>query len=442
MICNNEIQKRRKRAVFWVVELASGPTGSKFPAAELMEKRDAQMRKLIDKICVFIFAVILAGLLITPGPGLCYAQEKPVLCTDIKRGLVILASFPDIDPKIGMDEVARRFQRLDNYVGEMSYGKASVMVEFTEWIELPLPIAEYSISSANLKVDKSRVTKLIQDSINEASEKHDFSKYSFMVIFMGARFREYGMIGLCGYPGMLGWSEDTEFRAKDGQRVPGGVAIFTSQAHLGTLFHDCAHVWGGVQNGKRAVPCLYDHDIQQKHPTRDKGWENALINMGYWDPMSCHMISPGSPPPGISSWTKIRLGWLPQKKIYEADPDLSPEIVLGPLEDGTSDVLAVKIPLTDETYYLIENRQKIGIYDSQLPGEGVLIMYANDRVAECRHGRAPVKLMDADPKVPWLNGAAFSLPNKPKFVDNANNIQVDLIEKVGSSYKIKISRVK
>ncbi len=95
------------------------------------------------------------------------------------------------------------------------------MVEFTEWIELPLPIAEYSISSANLKVDKSRVTKLIQDSINEASEKHDFSKYSFMVIFMGARFREYGMIGLCGYPGMLGWSEDTEFRAKDGQRVPG-----------------------------------------------------------------------------------------------------------------------------------------------------------------------------------------------------------------------------
>ena len=407
-----------------------------------MEKRDAQMRKLIDKICVFIFAVILAGLLITPGPGLCYAQEKPVLCTDIKRGLVILASFPDIDPKIGMDEVARRFQRLDNYVGEMSYGKASVMVEFTEWIELPLPIAEYSISSANLKVDKSRVTKLIQDSINEASEKHDFSKYSFMVIFMGARFREYGMIGLCGYPGMLGWSEDTEFRAKDGQRVPGGVAIFTSQAHLGTLFHDCAHVWGGVKNGRRVVPCLYDHDIQQKHPTRDKGWENALINMGYWDPMSCHMISPGSPPPRISSWTKIRLGWLPQKKIYEADPDLSPEIVLGPLEDGSSDVLAVKIPLTDETYYLIENRQKIGIYDSQLPGEGVLIMYANDRVAECRHGRAPVKLMDADPKVLWLNGAAFSLPNKPKFVDSSNNIQIELMEKIGSSYKIKISRMK
>ena len=120
-----------------------------------MEKRDGQMRKPLDKIVVFIFAIILAGLLITPGPALCDAQEKPSLRTDIKRGLVI-------------------------------------------------PNSEYSISPANLKVDKSRVTRLIQDSINEASEKHDFSKYSFMVIFMGARFREYGMIGLCGYPGMLG----------------------------------------------------------------------------------------------------------------------------------------------------------------------------------------------------------------------------------------------
>ncbi|MEA3393892.1 MAG: hypothetical protein U9R55_04615 [Pseudomonadota bacterium] len=36
------------------------------------------------------------------------------------------------------------------------------------------------------------------------------------------------------------------------------------------------------------------------------GWENALINMSYWDPMSGHFIKP-SPPPGISSWTKLRL---------------------------------------------------------------------------------------------------------------------------------------
>lgn len=196
----------------------------------------------MDKIVVFIFVIVLSGLLITSGPGLCDAEEKQALSRDIKRGLVILARFPDIKPKIGMDEIIRRFQRLDHYVGEMSYGKASVMVDFTEWCQLPLPISRYSISPVNLLVDKSRIVRLIQDSIDAASEKHDFSRYSFIVIFMGALFKDYGMIGLCGYPGMLGWSQDTRFITKDGQVLPGGVAIFTSQAHLGTLFHDCAHV--------------------------------------------------------------------------------------------------------------------------------------------------------------------------------------------------------
>ena len=148
-----------------------GPTGSKFPAAELMEKRDGQMRKPLDKIVVFIFAIILAGLLITLGPALCDAQEKPLLRTDIKRGLVILTRFPDVKPKINMDEIIRRFQRLDHYVGEMSYGRASVMVDFTEWIELPLPISEYSISPANLKVDKSRVTMLLRGLIDRVLDQ-------------------------------------------------------------------------------------------------------------------------------------------------------------------------------------------------------------------------------------------------------------------------------
>ena len=52
------------------------------------------------------------------------------------------------------------------------------------------------------------------------------------------------------------------------------------------------------------------------------------------------------------------------------------------------------------------------------------------------------KLMSANPEVPWLNVSAFKLPNKPKFVDGANNIQIDLIQKIGTSYKIRISRMK
>jgi hypothetical protein len=147
------------------------------------------------------------------------------------------------------------------------------------------------------------------------------------------------------------------------------------------------------------------------------------------------------PPPGISSWTKLRLGWIAQEKIRIADPKQASEIVLGPLEDGSSETLVIKIPLTETTFYLIENRQPIGLFDPYLPGKGVLIMYADDTVKECRHGEAPLKLMNADPSVPYLKGAAFDLPGKAEFIDKRNNIAIRLIEKIGTSYKIRISTI-
>jgi hypothetical protein len=54
-------------------------------------------------------------------------------------------------------------------------------------------------------VDKERVTQLIEDAVNLADGDEDFSNYSMIFISLGAKRQEYGMMGLCGYPGMLGW---------------------------------------------------------------------------------------------------------------------------------------------------------------------------------------------------------------------------------------------
>ena len=386
---------------------------------------------------IFAFLAISVILVTTAAPD----TGKNTYC-EKKKGLVILIEFPYVTPKVDDYFVRDRFRQLDNYVREMSYGKVCAEFDFTGWHKLPDPIGRYSISDANLAVDKSRVVKLIQDAIDAADERNDFSRYSFIVLFLSAKFEEYGMIGLCGYPGMLGWSQETVFKTKKkGQVVPGGVAIFTFQAHLGTLFHDIAHVWGGVRDGRRMVPCLYDHDIQAKNPTLFTGWARALINMGYWDPMSCHSYQRHLPPPGISSWTKMRLGWIAPEKIKVVEPKQASEIVLGPLEDGYADTLVIKIPLTETTFYLVENRQPLGAFDPYLPGHGVLIMYADDRVRECRYGRAPVKLRDADPSVPYLQGAAFDLPGKPVFTDKENGMEIRLVEKIGNAYKIRVNKI-
>jgi len=357
------------------------------------------------------------------------------------RGLVLLIEFPQLQRPFQKPFAVERFRKLARYVSEMSYGSVCLEYDFTDWIRMPEPISSYRISPANLEVDKSRVSRLIADAINGADAAHDFSRYDYFAIFMGARFPDYGMVGLCGYPGMLGWRQEIEFKTKDkGQLVPNGVAIFTPQAHLGTLFHDSAHVWGGVVDGKRQVPCLYDHDLQRKYPTRDRGFVNALINMGFWDPMSCHFFEYNIPPPGISSWTKLRLGWLPEGKLKVVDPDTPTEALLGPLEDGSSEVLAIKIPLSRTRYILIENRQPIGIFDDIFSRHGVLIMNADDTVAECRHGKTPVRLVDANPDTKHFLGAAFALPGVSTYEDSENKIEIKLLEKVDKSYRLSIRR--
>jgi len=358
----------------------------------------------------------------------------------VRKGIIILVEFSDVNHSIKKDQVYERFnEHLNNYVKQMSYDKFYFKFDVTEkWYKMPDSIKKYNISEKNLKVDDSRVRKLIDDAVNAADEEVDFSQYSLAVIFMGAKILEYGMIGLCGYPGMLGWKTKDILKTRSGEIIKEGVAIYTYQAHVGTLFHDIAHIIGGVKEGKRLVPCLYDHVLQAQPGPRRETSVAAMINMGFWDPMSCHFYKQELPPPGISSWTKMRLNWIRQSQIKVINPKENSEFVLGPLGDGSSKNLVAKIPLTQTTYYLIENRQPIGP-DNNLPGSGVLIMYADDKISECHHGRAPVKLVDANPSVPNLEGAAFNIGGKDSFQSKEHNIQIKLMKKVGDSYRIVVS---
>ena len=67
-------------------------------------------------------------------------------------------------------------------------------------------------------------------------------------------------------------------------------------------------------------------------------------------------------------------------------------------------------------------------------------MFADDTIAECRHGKAPVKLVNADPSVPHLEGAAFDIGKKEMFQDEKHKIKIQLQEKIASSYKILVSK--
>jgi M6 family metalloprotease-like protein len=228
---------------------------------------------------------------------------------------------------------------------------------------------------------------------------------------------------------------------KKGQEIPGGVAIYCEQAHVGVVFHDMAHIMAGVQQGRRVLPCLYDHDLQAQKGSFRNNYQFYLINVGFFDPMSCHFYDMKQGPPSVCGWTKLRLNWIDRKKITEVSRGKNKTVLLGPLERGQSETLVVKLPIDEKTYFLIENRQPIGP-DRILPSHGVLIYYCDDRIAECRHGQSPVKLIDADPSVPQLNGAPFNAAGKDSYKDEKLGISVNVISKQGEKYRISVSNGK
>jgi len=159
--------------------------------------------------------------------------------------------------------------------------------------------------------------------------------------------------------------------------------------------------------------------------------------MGRWDPMSCNYCNQTPGPPGVTSWTKLKLGWVEPSRIRVVSLGEKAQVTLGPLEDASSQIMVIKIPLTDSTYYLVENRQYIG-HDKYLPETGVLIMYADDKIAESRHGQSQVRLMNANPTVTHLEGAAYDVGKNASFADIQNGVQVKLLKKNGKSYDILV----
>jgi len=120
--------------------------------------------------------------------------------------------------------------------------------------------------------------------------------------------------------------------------------------------------------------------------------------------MSQHFVERGGLPPGLTSFTKIRLGWISGEQVRFVKPGETAVAFLSPLSAG-GETLAVKIPLSWGNHYLVENRQPVG-FDRALPDSGILILKVNPDAAE---GYGTVKIMDANPASAHFRQATYRL---------------------------------
>lgn len=335
--------------------------------------------------------------------------------------LIVAVRFPDAQPSFEIEQIRKRaVQGLNAYLKEQSYGLTWIKADFRGWVDLPDPLSQYNVSPRNYQVDRKTVRKLIEDTMTELERDMDFSQYQHILIIPGVHTepgKGYGMICYCANPGMLtgvkGNLEFTTVKTKGGKEFRGGIFMGTENAHLGMLAHDFFHALGGLHEGRRLAPCLYDYD-RQSDPNLPIGYESCSIYMGPWDIMSQHFTRQGEPPPGISSFTKIRLGWISKDQSVFVKPGEEQYAFLSPLSKGGKK-LVVKVPLADGNYYLIENRQPIG-YDKNLPDSGIIILKVNPNVQE---GHGTVEVTDANPASPHFSQPAYKLR------EGSGNIYID-----------------
>jgi hypothetical protein len=152
--------------------------------------------------------------------------------------------------------------------------------------------------------------------------------------------------------------------------------------------------------------------------------------------MSSHFVKRTEPPPGLSSFTKIRLGWISSDQVVLINPGETRHVILSPLEKR-GEILAIKIPLHSGLYYLVENRQPIG-FDRVLPDSGILVLKVDPDAME---GAGTVKVMDADPDSPHFSHATYRYDQNKRaaFIDRENNLAVVPVGSKGKALEVLVT---
>jgi M6 family metalloprotease-like protein len=177
------------------------------------------------------------------------------------------------------------------------------------------------------------------------------------------------------------------------------VAIFSVSEDdpIGPIVHQMGHSFGIVD--------LWDHAVlQSKCPYCDDFvGEFDVMAHGFW-------ANNGTTPAEPSAWTRIALGWLGGPQVHSVETFSQNETTLNIIEKG-SGTLALKIPLSAQTYYLVEARKRVG-YDTYLPDEGVIIYYVDETKGD---GQGPVRLIPSNGtdinhagQIAWKPGQFFS----------------------------------
>ena len=346
----------------------------------------------------------------------------PLAPSGSQPAIVLCVEFTNVNHTKTKNEIQDVvFSRVSHYYQENSYNKISLAGDVSRWYQMNKTVGAYGRDGLSIDDPNGDGSPdswiLIQEAIDAADSEIDFSKYSYVMVLHAGSGQETS-----GNPNDL-WScaylMGVWFRTRDGISFSKAMIVPETESQgadiVGVISHEFAHLLG--------LPDLYDPYRRTDYVGR---WE--LMGKGLWNGNP-----PGSSPSHMFAWAKIRLGWISESQVTVLPSGIISNVTLNPIEqNGTT--LALKIPITERTYYLAELRQRIG-YDIGLPDTGLLVTYVDISIP----GPGGVRIVDANPLTATLDDCLFK-PGRT-FTDTANKISLSISGTTGENYRIQINRV-
>jgi len=293
------------------------------------------------------------------------------------------------------------FRKTSEYFKEASYDQTWIVGDITrKWYELPGNSTSYEWDKVTdpwrfFEPFLQRVVKLADDEV-------DYSEYRYVAIVHSGDWTT----------GSWGFVDPFMVSTKEGILTV-NVAIISPYHGDPVFAHELAHIFGNM-------PDMYGKVNGQYIP----------MFVGPWD-----LMSDTSRYVHLSAWSKTKMGWIQPSAVVTAPRGRTTNATIDPLELPTSRTYALKIPLTQNTYYLAEVRQNVG-FDMGLPDYGVLIYFVDESKNEW--GQSPLIVQDSNPNTSTLNDATFDLCNGKQagFFDKKNDVSIVVTGKHDLSYAV------
>lgn len=325
--------------------------------------------------------------------------------------IVILIEFPDAIHNFSRDYMKKLvFTDMNIYYQEVSYNLTWIAGDTTShWYSLLDNFTSYNVTFWDSPRDEYE--RLIEAAISATDNEVNFRKYEHILIVCAKN--STAKVHAREVPGLNVITNDgfTIYRAM----------VVSEYDTLGTLAHEFGHSIG--------LPDLYSYELANASKRSD-------VYMGQWDIMSSGNLV------HMSAYCKIKLGWIPSQRIADVFIGQIVTLVVDPIENITQGIHVVRIPITNEAYYMVEVRQKVG-YDTVLPDHGVLVTFVNETIAKMEQGKGPVRVYDADPSTGTLDDATFDIRygKNPVFIDNTRNLAIVVLNEENQSFAIQATTI-